>query len=283
MEIAATAEIHSSHPIAKSIRENYGSPLDAGSLEDYQEISGGGIQAKIKGQDVFVGKAALLQQAGISLPFDLDQGQGGTLIHVAVSREYVGYIVIADRMKSGAKETIEALGKAGIKTVMLTGDLQVVAQNVAEELGIAEFHADLLPHDKVARLETLMAEKDRKGKVVFVGDGINDAPVLTRADVGIAMGGLGSDAAIEAADVVFMDDQPGKLITAIDIARFTKKIIWQNIIFALGIKLGFIVFGMMGLATMWEAVFADVGVALIAVLNATRVRSYSSTSIDVRA
>lgn len=282
MEIAATAEIHSSHPIAKSILDNYVSPLEVGTLEEYKEISGKGILAKIKGQDVFAGKAALLQHAGISLPFDVDQGQGGTLVHVAFSGEYVGYILIADRMKSGAKETIEALGKAGIKTVMLTGDLQGVAQNVAEELGVAEFHADLLPQDKVAWLEKLMAEKDRKGKVVFVGDGINDAPVLTRADVGIAMGGLGADAAIEAADVVFMDDQPGKLLMAIDIARFTKKIIWQNIFFALGIKLGFIFFGMMGMATMWGAVFADVGVALIAVLNATRVRRYSSTSIDVR-
>lgn len=282
MEIAATAEIHSSHPIAKSILDNYVSPLEVGTLEEYKEISGKGILAKIKGQDVFVGKAALLQHAGISLPFDVDQGQGGTLVHVAFSGEYVGYILIADRMKSGAKETIEALGKAGIKTVMLTGDLQGVAQNVAEELGVAEFHADLLPQDKVAWLEKLMAEKDRKGKVVFVGDGINDAPVLTRADVGIAMGGLGADAAIEAADVVFMDDQSGKLLMAIDIARFTKKIIWQNIFFALGIKLGFIFFGMMGMATMWGAVFADVGVALIAVLNATRVRRYSSASIDVR-
>jgi Cd2+/Zn2+-exporting ATPase len=282
MKIAATAEIHSSHPIAKSIRDNYVAPIEVGTLEDYKEISGKGIQAKIKGQDVFVGKAPLLQHAGISLPFDVDQGQGGTLVHVAVSGEYVGYILIADRMKSGAKETIEALGKAGIKTVMLTGDLQEVAQSVAEELGVAEFHADLLPQDKVAWLEKLMAEKEREGKVVFVGDGINDAPVLTRADVGIAMGGLGSDAAIEAADVVFMDDQPGKLLMAIDIARFTKKIIWQNIFFALGIKLGFILFGMMGMATMWEAVFADVGVALMAGLNATRVRGYSSTSIDVR-
>ena len=282
MEIAATAEIHSSHPIAKSIRDNYVTPLEVGTLEDYKEISGKGIQAKIQGQDVFVGKAVLLQQAGILLPFEVDQGQGGTLVHVAVSGKYVGYILIADRMKSGAKETIEALGKAGIKTVMLTGDLQGVAKSVAEELGIAEFHADLLPQDKVAWLEKLMAEKDRKGKVVFVGDGINDAPVLTRADVGIGMGGVGSDAAIEAADVVFMDDQPDKLLMAIDIARFTKKIIWQNIFFALGIKLGFILLGMMGMATMWEAVFADVGVALIAVLNATRVRGYSSISIDVR-
>ncbi len=276
MKIAATAEIHSSHPIAKSIRNYNIIPLEVGTLEDYKEISGHGIQAKIQGQDVLVGKAALLENAGIT--FDIDQEQGGTLVHVAVSGEYAGYILIADRIKAGAKETIEALGKAGIKTVMLTGDLQSVAHSVAEELGVAEFQADLLPQDKVAWLDELLTEKNRKGKVVFVGDGINDAPVLTRADVGIAMGGLGSDAAIEAADVVFMDDQPSKLLTAIEIARFTKKIIWQNIIFALGVKLGFILFGMMGMATMWEAVFADVGVALLAVLNATRVRRYSSTS-----
>lgn len=276
MEIAATAEVHSNHPIAKSIRHNYSFPLEVGSLTDYQEKSGGGIQAKIQGQDVLVGKAALLLQAGISVPEDSDQAKAGTLVHVAVAGQYVGYILIADRIKSGAKETIEALGKAGIKTVMLTGDRQGVAQSVAEDLGVTEYYADLLPQDKVAWLEKLMAEKDRKGKVIFVGDGINDAPVLTRADVGVAMGGLGSDAAIEAADVVLMEDQPAKLLTAIDIARYTKKIIWQNIFFALSIKLGFILLGILGVATMWEAVFADVGVALLAVLNATRVRGYSS-------
>jgi len=278
MEIAAMAEIHSNHPIAKSIRHNYALPLDLGMLEEYEEISGRGIQAKIQGQDVWVGKAALLQQAGISVPEDADQDQEvvGTLVYVAVSGQYVGYILIADRIKSGAKETIEALGKAGIKTIMLTGDHQGAAQSVANGLGVTEYYADLLPQDKVTWLEKIMAEKDRKGKVIFVGDGINDAPVLTRADVGVAMGGLGSDAAIEAADVVLMEDQPSKLLTAIDIARYTKKIIWQNIFFALGIKLGFILLGVLGMATMWEAVFADVGVALLAVLNATRVRRYSN-------
>ena len=276
MEIAATAEIHSNHPIAKSIRDNYQPPLEVGKLEDYKEISGKGVQAKILGQEVFVGKATLLQQAGVPVPDEVDQGQGKTQVHVAVSGQYAGYILIADRIKPGVKETIEALSKAGINTVMLTGDLREVAQSVAEELGVAEYHADLLPQDKVAWLEKHLAETDRKGKVIFVGDGINDAPVLTRADVGIAMGGLGSDAAIEAADVVLMEDQPAKLLTAIDIARFTKKIIWQNIFFALGIKLGFIILGILGIATMWEAVFADVGVALLAVLNATRVRRYSS-------
>lgn len=274
LKIAATAEIHSSHPIAKSIRDSYKLPLASELLEDYKEISGKGVQAKIDGQEVLVGKAALLIEAGIQIPDTEDQA--GTLIHLAVSGEYAGYILIADRLKSGAQETVKALESSGIKTVMLTGDVQSVAQKVAEELGVSEFQADLLPQDKVAWLEKLMAEKNLKEKVIFVGDGINDAPVLTRADVGVAMGGLGSDAAIEAADVVFMEDQPDKLLTAISIADFTKKIIWQNIIFALGIKLGFVFFGALGMATMWEAVFADVGVALLAVLNATRVRRFTT-------
>jgi len=281
METAAAAEIHSSHPIAKSIRNSYQLPLDPGILEDYQEVSGKGIQAKIKGLEVLVGKAALLKEAGILIPETNVDGQG-TLVHVAISGEYAGDILIADRLKSGAKETIKALENSDIKTVMLTGDLQRVAQSVADDLGISEFHADLLPQDKVAWLEKLMAGKDRNEKVLFVGDGINDAPVLTRADVGIAMGGLGSDAAIEAADVVLMEDQPTKLLTAINIAGFTKKIIWQNIFFALGIKLGFVFFGALGMATMWEAVFADVGVALLAVLNATRVSRYTSPPMDIR-
>ncbi|SHI84790.1 heavy metal translocating P-type ATPase [Desulfosporosinus lacus] len=278
MEIAAAAEIHSSHPIAQSIRDSYGLPLEPGIVEDYQEISGKGVQAKIKGYDVLVGKAVLLKEAGIRIPDTENYGQAGTLVHIAVSGEYAGYILIADRLKLGAKETIQALENSGIKTVMLTGDLQAVAQSVADDLGVSEFHADLMPQDKVAWLESLMAEKGSNEKVIFVGDGINDAPVLTRADVGIAMGGLGSDAAIEAADVVLMEDQPAKLLTAINIAGFTKKIIWQNIFFALGIKLGFVFLGALGIATMWEAVFADVGVALLAVLNATRVRRYTSPS-----
>ncbi|MCB8815070.1 heavy metal translocating P-type ATPase [Desulfosporosinus shakirovi] len=282
MEIAAAAEIHSSHPIAQSIRDSYGLPLEPGTIEDYQEISGKGVQAKIKGYDVLVGKAVLLREAGIQIPDTENYGQAGTLVHIAVSGEYAGYILIADRLKLGAKETIQALGNSGIKTVMLTGDLQTVAQSVADDLGVSEFHADLMPQDKVAWLERLMAEKGSNEKVIFVGDGINDAPVLTRADVGIAMGGLGSDAAIEAADVVLMEDQPVKLLTAINIAGFTKKIIWQNILFALGIKLGFVFLGAIGIATMWEAVFADVGVALLAVLNATRVRRYTSPSLIIR-
>lgn len=276
IEIAAAAEIHSSHPIAKSIRDSYKLPLEPGTLEDYKEISGMGIQVKIKGDEVLVGKAALLKDASIQVPDTANIGQAGTLVHVAVSGEYAGYILIADRLKDGAQETIKDLENMGIKTVMLTGDTHEVAQSAAKDLGVSEFHADLLPQDKVAWLERLMAEKNHKEKVIFVGDGINDAPVLTRADVGIAMGGLGSDAAIEAADVVLMEDQPSKLMTAINIAGFTKKIIWQNIFFALGIKLGFVFLGVLGMATMWEAVFADVGVALLAVLNAARVRQYTS-------
>lgn len=274
MEVAATAEVHSNHPIAKSICKNYPAPIDAGTVGNYREVSGGGIQAEILGQEVLVGKADLLRQAGITVQEDLNQENAGTQVHVAVDRRYAGYILIADRIKSGAKETIQALGRAGIKTVILTGDHQSVAQSVAGDLGVTEYYADLLPQDKVAWLEKLMADNGRRGKVIFVGDGINDAPVLTRADIGVAMGGLGSDAAIEAADIVLMEDQPAKLLNALDIARYTKKIIWENIFFALGIKLAFILLGIMGMANMWEAVFADVGVALLAVLNATRVRRF---------
>lgn len=274
MEVAATAEVHSNHPIAKSICQNYPAPSDAGTVGNYREVSGGGIQAEILGQEVLVGKADLLRQAGITVQEDLNQENAGTQVHVAVDRRYAGYILIADRIKSGAKETIQALGRAGIKTVILTGDHQSVAQSVAGDLGVTEYYADLLPQDKVAWLEKLMADNGRLGKVIFVGDGINDAPVLTRADIGVAMGGLGSDAAIEAADIVLMEDQPAKLLNALDIARYTKKIIWENIFFALGIKLAFILLGIMGMANMWEAVFADVGVALLAVLNATRVRRF---------
>ncbi|SDI20004.1 heavy metal translocating P-type ATPase [Desulfosporosinus hippei] len=277
MEITAAAEAHSSHPIAKSIRESYGSAIDQGDIEDYEEVSGKGIRARIKGYEVLVGKAVLLKDSGILIP-DEEHGLKGTLVYVAVSGKYAGQILISDRLKVGAKETIRALENSGIKTVMLTGDHQTVAESVAKDLGVGEFHADLLPQDKVAWVEKLMSGNSQ-GKVVFVGDGINDAPVLMRADVGIAMGGLGSDAAIEAADVVLMEDQPAKLLTAIGIAAFTKKIIWQNIFFALGIKLGFVFLGAIGIATMWEAVFADVGVALLAVLNATRVSRHTSLEI----
>ena len=275
LEIVATAEAHSSHPIAKSIREKFGKNIDAGLIEGFEEISGKGIRASLRGQEVLVGKVDLLTQAGISIPSEV-RDSVGTTVHAAIKGQYAGYLRIADKIKEGAQETVQALNKAGIKTVMLTGDHQSVAQAVSSELGLTEYHADLLPEDKVAWLEKLISESKAqgKGKVVFIGDGINDAPVLTRADIGIAMGGLGSDAAIEAADVVLMEDRPEKLLSAISIARFTKRIIWQNIVFALLIKLGFILLGAFGVANMWEAVFADVGVALLAILNATRVRNF---------
>lgn len=278
LEIAAIAEVHSSHPIGRSIREKYGNEIDASQASDYEEVRGKGIRVRLGGQEVLVGKLALLEENGIQVK---DQEQQGTLVYIAVNQNYAGFILIADRPRLGARETVLRLKALGINTVMLTGDQAAVAQRVGKELGVQEIYADLLPEDKVKQLEKLLAEKSgTAGKVVFVGDGINDAPVLTRADIGIAMGGLGSDAAIEAADVVLMDDQPSKLINALEIASFTKKIIWQNIGFALAIKLIFIILGMFGLASMWEAVFADVGVALLAILNATRVRRFSSPSIE---
>lgn len=280
LEMAAIAEVHSSHPIGKSIREKYNQEIDVSRVHDYEEVSGKGIRVSLDGQEVLVGKLALLEEYGIDAQ---EQNVSGTLVYMAVNGQYAGYFLIADRPRVGARETVQCLNTSGIKTVMLTGDHAAVAQRVGQELGVQEVYADLLPEDKVEQLERLLAEKNgTSGKVVFVGDGINDAPVLTRADIGIAMGGLGSDAAIEAADVVLMDDQPSKLINALDIAGYTKKIIWQNIGFALLIKLGFIILGMFGLANMWEAVFADVGVALLAILNATRVRSYSSTVVESR-
>lgn len=277
LRITAAAEEHSNHPIAKSIRRKFGQALENGAIEGYEEISGRGIRALVNGKTVLAGKTELLAQNSVGVP-EFAEHQGGTLVHVAVDGVYAGYLVIADRVKVGAEETVSRLNQAGIRTVMLTGDQEAVAQAVAETLGIEEYHADLLPEDKVAWLERTIQASEGKGKVVFVGDGINDAPVLTRADIGVAMGGLGSDAAIEAADVVLMEDQPTKLLSAIDLARYTKRIIWQNIGFALVIKLGFIGLGMFGLANMWEAVFADVGVALLAILNATRVRHYTLPS-----
>jgi len=278
LEIAAIAEVHSSHPIGKSIREKYGKEIDTLRASEYEEVSGKGIRVKLDGQEVLIGKLAFLEEQGIQAE---EQDLLGTLVYMAVNRNYAGCLLIADRPRLGARETVQRLKAAGIKTVMLTGDQAAVAQRVGRELGVQEVYADLLPEDKVNQLEKLLAVRSADAeKVVFVGDGINDAPVLTRADIGIAMGGLGSDAAIEAADVVLMDDQPFKLINALEIAGFTKKIIWQNIGSALVIKLIFIILGMFGMATMWEAVFADVGVALLAILNATRVRHYSSTGIE---
>lgn len=278
LEMAAIAEAHSSHPIGKSIREKYGQEIDTLRASEYEEVSGKGIRVKLDGQEVLIGKLAFLEEQGIQAK---EQDLLGTLVYMAVNQSYAGCLLIADRPRLGARETVQQLRAAGIKTVMLTGDQAAVAKRVGRELGVQEVFADLLPEDKVNQLEKLLAERSTAAeKIVFVGDGINDSPVLTRADIGIAMGGLGSDAAIEAADVVLMDDQPSKLINALEIAGFTKKIIWQNIGFALVIKLIFIILGMFGMATMWEAVFADVGVALLAILNATRVRRYSNTGIE---
>ncbi|HVJ49894.1 heavy metal translocating P-type ATPase [Desulfitobacterium sp.] len=279
LEIAAKAEAHSNHPIAQLIRKKFNSGVNSSALERYEEISGKGVLASVDGLSVIIGKKSLLEERGIKLPEEQVE-QEGTRVYLAVDGSYAGFIIISDQVRVGAQETVHYLNQAGIKTVMLTGDHSSVAQSMAKKLGIQEFHADLLPEDKVSWLEKLLIEQEiTKGKVAFIGDGINDAPVLTRADIGIAMGGLGSDAAIEAADVVLMEDQPSKLINALEISQFTKKIIWQNIVFALLIKIGFILLGMLGLANMWEAVFADVGVALLAILNATRVRRYSSPGV----
>ncbi|MEA4900811.1 heavy metal translocating P-type ATPase [Desulfitobacterium sp.] len=279
LEAAAKAEAHSNHPIAQSIRKKFKGEIESSLIEGYEEISGKGVIAKIDGQDVIAGRKSLLEGRGIERLKEQEE-QEGTRVYLAIDGTYAGFIVIADQVREGAQETVQYLNQAGIKTVMLTGDHSSVAQSIAGRLKIQEYHADLLPEDKVFWLEKLLKDqKEGKGKVAFMGDGINDAPVLTRSDIGIAMGGLGSDAAIEAADVVLMEDQPVKLINALEISRFTKKIIWQNIVFALLIKIGFIILGMFGLANMWEAVFADVGVALLAILNATRVRRYTSPGI----
>ena len=278
LEIAARAEAHSLHPIAKSIREKYGKDVkdsDLTGILSYQEVSGKGIRAIINGKTVLVGKAELLEQAGISTPRLTVDNDLGTEVYISVEGDYAGRLIISDRVKVDARETIIRLNQMGMRTVMLTGDNPAVAKAVAEELAVSEYHADLMPEDKVSWLETLSQAK-RQGKVAFVGDGINDAPVLTRADVGIAMGGLGSDAAIEAADIVIMEDQPSKLLEAIHVARYTKKIIWQNIGFALGVKLLIILLAIFGLANMWMAIFADEGVALLAILNAMRVRWYNN-------
>jgi len=278
LEISARAEAHSPHPIAKSIREKYGKDLkenDLSGLSSYEEVSGLGIRALLSGKSVLVGKAGLLEQAGISWAgHTLDKGIG-TVVYISVDGEYAGQLVISDRVKADSGVAIARLNQMGMRTVMLTGDNQAVARLVAEELAVSEYHSDLMPEDKVSWLETFSQAK-QQGKVAFVGDGLNDAPVLTRADVGIAMGGLGSDAAIEAADVVIMEDQPSKLVDAIHIARYTKKIIWQNIGVALGVKLVFILLAVFGRTNMWMAIFADEGVALLAIMNAMRVRWYHS-------
>ncbi|MFB5252657.1 heavy metal translocating P-type ATPase [Bacillus mycoides] len=269
LEYAAFAEVYSNHPIAQSIRNAYGKSIDENTIEDYSEISGHGTVVKVQGKEIFAGNAKLMRKENITFK---QPNTVGTLVHVAVDGKYAGYIVISDEVKEDSKQAIQKLKELGIKkTVMLTGDAKSVGEAVGKELGLDEVHAELLPHQKVEEIEKIDAAKRGKEKIAFVGDGINDTPVLARADVGIAMGGLGSDAAIEAADIVIMTDEPSKIVTAVKIAKRTRSIVWQNIIFALGVKGLVLLLGAFGIATMWEAVFSDVGVTLLAVLNAMRV------------
>ena len=268
LEYAALAECSSSHPISKSLQKAYGKPIDRNRVTDIDEISGNGVTAKVDGISVAAGNAKLMKRLGISYQ---ECHHVGTVIHMAVDGRYEGHILISDILKPHAKEAIAELKKAGIKkTVMLTGDSKRVADQVAKELGIEEVYSELLPADKVSKVEELLHQKSEKEKLAFVGDGINDAPVLSRADIGIAMGALGSDAAIEAADIVLMDDDPLKISKAIKIARKCIHIVYENIYFAIGIKILCLILGALGIANMWMAIFADVGVMIIAVLNAIR-------------
>ena len=275
VQIAATVESYSEHPISRSIRAYFGSCYqgkpDADALSEVQEIPGQGVSVRYLGKTFHAGNDKLMNAIGVAMP---NCPHIGTIVHVAQDDTYLGHIVIADEIKDGAKEAIAALRKEGVqRVVMLTGDSLAVAQDVAEKLGISEVHAQLLPAEKVERVEALIAEKSGKGQLLFVGDGINDAPVLTRADVGVAMGALGSDAAVEAADVVLMDDHPEKLALALRVSRKTLRIAGQNIVFALGVKGLVLILSAMGLASMWLAVFADVGVSILAILNAMRALS----------
>lgn len=268
LEAAALAESYSDHPIARSLREAYGKPLDNSRLSSVEELSGRGVCAQIDGKKVCVGNHKLMAESGSECH---RCHRIGTLVHVSIDGQYAGHIVISDEIKEDAPETIAALRQLGVKkSVMLTGDAKEVGEDTARRLGLEEVYAELLPADKVERVEALLAEKSPKSRLAFVGDGINDAPVLSRSDVGIAMGAMGSSAAIEAADIVLMDDKPSKIPTAIRIARKTLRIVRQNIVFALGIKGIVLVLGALGLANMWIAVFADVGVSVIAILNAMR-------------
>ena len=270
LSYAAHAEAYSDHPIALSVKESYSGAIDQTHIAKVEELSGKGVAATVDTHEVLVGNDKLMKDCGI--PFH-DCELVGTILHVALDGTYIGHIVIADVIKDDAKATIEALHAAGVsKTVMLTGDREEVAAAVAKELGIDDYHAQLMPQDKVANVERLITSESGKGKVAFVGDGINDAPVLMRADIGIAMGAMGSDAAIEAADIVLMDDKPSKIGDAIKIARKTMRIVWQNIVFAIGVKIVIMILALpfIGIATMWLAVFGDVGVSVLAILNSMR-------------
>ncbi len=274
IEYAALAESYSSHPISKSLISAYGKPIDKSRVTDLEEISGHGVTAKVDGISVAAGNNKLMEKLGIEYK---DCHHVGTIVHIAIEGKYAGHILISDIIKPNAKAAIEGLYKAGIKkTVMLTGDTRTVAENVAQSLGISEVCSELLPADKVSKVEELLDKKTGKDKLAFVGDGINDAPVLSRADIGIAMGALGSDAAIEAADIVLMDDDPLKISVAIGIARKCLRIVYENIYFAIGIKLVCLILGAVGIANMWLAIFADVGVMVIAVINAIRALFYKA-------
>lgn len=268
LKLAAHAESYSSHPISQSILKAYGAQVDSTTISDVEEIAGYGVRAQVGSRLVHAGNARLMEQVGVdSFSGDLD----GTVVHVCVDASYAGYIVISDQIKQDAYQLIAGLKQQNVRqTVMLTGDRESVGQSVASALGIDKTYTGLLPADKVDQVEMLLASKSQKGKLVYVGDGINDAPVLARADIGVAMGGLGSDAAIEAADIVIMTDEPSKLVDAIMISRSTLRIVKQNIIFALGVKAVVLLLGALGLSSMWEAVFADVGVSVLAILNAMR-------------
>lgn len=276
LQSAALAEHWSDHPISLSLKAACRAPLDAARVTDVEEIAGHGVCATVDGRKVCVGNSRLMERQSVNfLPCELP----GTIVHVTIDGFYAGHIVISDLPKADARQAVEALKRCGVKkTVMLTGDAEAVARAVAGELGIDEYHAELLPADKVAWTEKLLSSKSEKGKLAFVGDGINDAPVLTRADIGIAMGALGSDAAIEAADIVLMDDKPSKIAMAIRISRKTLRIVRQNIWFALLVKFAVLILGAFGMASMWAAVFADVGVAFLAILNATRALQIPSSN-----
>ena len=268
VEAAALAESWSKHPISLSIKNAYGKEIDANRVTDVQELGGHGVTAKVDGRTVAAGNTRLMAKLNLSAP---EVTEPGTIVHVAIEGKYAGYLLIADVVKPHSAQAIKGLKAAGVrKTVMLTGDAEPVAKAVASDLGLDEYHAGLLPGDKVDQIEKLLAAKGPKENLAFVGDGINDAPVLSRADIGIAMGALGSDAAIEAADIVLMDDDPAKIALAMSIARRTLRIVYENIVFALAIKFACLVLGALGLASMWTAIFADVGVMVLAVLNATR-------------
>ncbi len=275
LEIAALAESYSNHPISLSLQKAYGKPIDVARIRDVEETPGHGVSARVDGSSIAAGNAKLMHRLGIS--FTEPEGVFGTLVHVAKAGVHIGYIVIADEVKEDAKRAICELKEAGIRqTVMLTGDTKQIGERVATQLGLDKVYTELLPADKVEKVEALFAEKSPRGKLAFVGDGINDAPVLARADIGIAMGALGSDAAIEAADIVIMTDEPSKIATAIRVSKKTLRIVKQNITFALLVKGLVLLLGALGIATMWAAIFADVGVAMLAILNSIRMLNVKS-------